>query len=294
MCAHYKDNLINYSNNLLCHGKSEIRVPKYWLIGTNGRDGMLSVVGDVLNSLGLEKVENFPRYDDSYSNWNLIWSYHLNLSITWNKLKFHQKFNHFPGNHYLASKSVLGTTADSKYIPKAFKDIEKLKDYASDHPDKKFVLKFKTNRGVELKTVAEMSFNVSSEYFAQEFIENPLLFNGHKFDFAVYVLISSIDPLRVYYYTKNILMRFCPVPYDKNDFSNLDSYVVTPTNIPVVEFNGTREFYDAGYTHREAFEAFVRRSGGSVDSVWFQVEDCIRSIVMTRERHYIYHVCTDS
>lgn len=34
--------------------------------------------------------------------------------------------------------------------------------------------------------------------FIQEFIANPLLFNGYKFDIGVYVVITSVLPLRIY------------------------------------------------------------------------------------------------
>ncbi len=34
--------------------------------------------------------------------------------------------------------------------------------------------------------------------FSQEFVTNPLLVSGHKFDIGVYTVITSIDPLRIY------------------------------------------------------------------------------------------------
>ncbi len=34
--------------------------------------------------------------------------------------------------------------------------------------------------------------------FLQEFISNPLLIDGYKFDIGVYVVITSVKPLRIY------------------------------------------------------------------------------------------------
>ena len=34
--------------------------------------------------------------------------------------------------------------------------------------------------------------------FIQEFVDDPLLIDGYKFDIGVYTMITSIDPLRIY------------------------------------------------------------------------------------------------
>ena len=45
----------------------------------------------------------------------------------------------------------------------------------------------------------------------QRFISNPLLLNNHKFDFRIYILIASVNPLIVYYhdgFTRNSLLNY--------------------------------------------------------------------------------------
>jgi tubulin monoglycylase TTLL15 len=34
--------------------------------------------------------------------------------------------------------------------------------------------------------------------------------DGYKFDIGIYTMITSIDPLRIYIYNGDALLRFCP------------------------------------------------------------------------------------
>ena len=53
----------------------------------------------------------------------------------------------------------------------------------------------------------------------QKYIEAPLLLNNKKFDIRVWVLVTSFDPLVVYYYD-NFYLRLCSADYglDKERF----------------------------------------------------------------------------
>jgi tubulin monoglycylase TTLL15 len=43
--------------------------------------------------------------------------------------------------------------------------------------------------------------------FVQEYVGRPLLVDGHKFDIGVYTIQTSIDPLRVYIYNGDMILR---------------------------------------------------------------------------------------
>jgi hypothetical protein len=275
---------------------SEISVrPKYWFhIYDDDSYHAFDTVKAVLDRLDCEQITMDLRPNGSFHfGWDLLWSYQYHdladLPIEWSSMRYHQKMNHIPGNHLLTSKSVFGTTTRSKYVPRAFVNSSDLQAYAKDHPEKLFVTKLKSNRGVRLQKVSDMNFTDDGDlngYFAQEFIANPLLFNGHKFDFGVYVLVTSVKPLRLFYYTKNMIFRFCPKTYDISDPSDTDRYVVSDSKIPVWEFPGTRDYFEHGYNTRDAFDGFLRKAGADVDGIWFKIEDCIRSIVVSKERFF--------
>mmetsp|Transcript_81948 Transcript_81948/g.113427 ORF Transcript_81948/g.113427 Transcript_81948/m.113427 type:complete len:161 (+) Transcript_81948:173-655(+) len=55
----------------------------------------------------------------------------------------------------------------------------------------------------------------NSQYIVSEYIDNPLLFNGYKFDLRIYVALTSINPLRIYIYEEG-LTRFATCKYTNN------------------------------------------------------------------------------
>ena len=66
-------------------------------------------------------------------------------------------------------------------------------------------------------------------YIVQQYIDEPMLLEGFKFDVRLYVLVTSLDPLVIYRYEEG-LARFAAEPYDpqalSNRFSQLTNYSV--------------------------------------------------------------------
>lgn len=76
----------------------------------------------------------------------------------------------------------------------------------SKNPQKIFVQKSNDHRGIKIEKIQNLDLS-AKEIFLQEFVDNPLLVDGHKFDIGVYTIITSIEPLRVYIYNGDILFR---------------------------------------------------------------------------------------
>ena len=72
----------------------------------------------------------------------------------------------------------------------------------------------------------------------QEYISNPLLIDDLKFDIRIYVLMTSIDPLKLYIFEDG-LVRFSTEKYsnrleDLEDvFIHLTNYTVNKVNISI-------------------------------------------------------------
>ena len=52
-------------------------------------------------------------------------------------------------------------------------------------------------------------------YIVSQYISNPLLINGFKFDLRIYALVTCFDPLKIYLF-KEGLARFATKKYTNN------------------------------------------------------------------------------
>ena len=66
-------------------------------------------------------------------------------------------------------------------------------------------------------------------FVISQYIDNPLLIGGKKFDIRMYVLVTSYKPLKVYIHERGFT-RFCTVKYTRN-ISDLDNLMVHATNV---------------------------------------------------------------
>ena len=48
-----------------------------------------------------------------------------------------------------------------------------------------------------------------------EYVPNPLILNGYKFDMRIYVVMTSVNPLKIYMYEEG-LARFATCKYEQN------------------------------------------------------------------------------
>lgn len=195
--------------NVQSRRRKEFDKRKYWVYSAysdvDNRHGLLKHVHNVLESLNYEKSSN-------KTSWHLLWSHDYPFRALYpnlHRLKPHQRVNHFPGTGFITNKVDLATS-DSKFIPKAFK-LPKNKGeflkYASENKNALFLEKHNQHRGIHMRNVSEIDVS-SGERFVQEYMQNPFLVDGHKFDIGVYVVLTSVNPLRVYWYKGDVLFRY--------------------------------------------------------------------------------------
>lgn len=63
----------------------------------------------------------------------------------------------------------------------------------------------------------------------QRYICDEMTYDGRKFDFRVFWMVASVDPLIVLYHTRHNYVRIGHAKYDESDFNNTKSHLTTHT-----------------------------------------------------------------
>ena len=100
-------------------------------------------------------------------------------------------------------------------------------------------------------------------------------------------MITSVNPLRFYYYSDNVVIRLCSRPYDPNNFDDIKTYVINDEHIAGAKFKKIDEYYNKSYSFKTAMNAYFTEKGYDMSKVWNQVEDCIRSVIVSRNAYFM-------
>lgn len=268
--------------------RSRIKYWPYLNVMWNPNDNLRSMKR-VFNRFGCEMVNG--SLDDS---WDVLWAVEYpfdQLPEQMRQLKPQHRVNHIPGINFITYKAFMVTNNHFDFIPAAFefpRMIEAFKIFSDENPSTRFVVKDGENRGVKLVTIEEMDFSKQNGQIYQAFIENPLLIDDRAFDLGVYALITSINPLRIYRFKGEVLLRFCPEPYYPFDPSNINKYVVYETQQTIFEMPSLRELVKTfGFSFRAAFENNLRSRGYDPDELWYQIDDAIVTLISANEKNFI-------
>jgi tubulin polyglutamylase TTLL6/13 len=177
-------------------------------------------------------------------------------------------------------------------FPQQLRDFEQ---YMRDQPEQKtFIIKpDKAGAGHGIKLV--QGFEGLSRYkdsaVCQEYI-SPFLLNRFKFDLRVYVLVTSIDPLRVYIHKEN-MVRFCTEKYiapRKQNltklFCHLTNYSVNRNNPKFIENTGDNETSAHKRSTLSVF-ADMQNLGVDVDALQTQIDEIIQFTLLAVQQEYI-------
>ncbi len=184
--------------------------------------------------------------------WTLRWvdRYCLGQTLRDMRLKRPQRINHFPGMFEIAHKCRMAANlnkvraklpADFDFYPQTWvlpEELGALERAINENPSRPFIVK--PNGGSQGQGIffTRRFADVPKEgkYVAQRYLNKPLLIDKFKFDLRIYVLITSVYPLRVYV-AREGLARFCTEEYSsiskqncENQFKHLTNYAINKNN----------------------------------------------------------------
>lgn len=225
-----------------------------------------------------------------------------------------QKVNHFPGSHLLGMKNNLCkflTTlrrqfpSEYDFFPRSWMlpyQYEDLRKYAaepasginlagtgapSSKTKKYFIVKPEAScqgRGIFITKNPEAELGRMEHYVVQEYITPPYLIDGLKFDMRVYVLVRSVNPLRIFLYREG-LARFATEKYEKPNSKNctnmcmhLTNYAVNKNN-PNFVFNESPDADNIG--HKRSLSSVLKYLENKGENVSQLIMDIRRMIVKT-------------
>jgi len=268
----------------------------------------------IRNCISFMKFETIrPNVEDKYYLGS--WCKHM-PTADFTGLEEWRKVNHYPGSFHMGRKDKLwlrlklASGKFDSFHPTTFilpKDYEEFERYWRSSPNKLFIIKPPASaRGNGIKVINDISQipksalqssndsgsngNKKSSMIVQQYISNPcLLENGYKFDLRVYVLLASVDPLRVYVYEEG-LVRFASSKYTSQEdgiidqYMHLTNYFVNKTNHKYKINNDSESLHGCKWSLKR-FWRYLNENHSHVDTkkLWDEIIDIIIKTIISCE-----------
>lgn len=202
--------------------------------------------------------------------------------------------NHIPGNNCLTIKSRLDATLRtmrerataaygegsalvrrSMFVPTVYSmpdDYHALLSAAADDPDQLWMLKPKNGaRGRDIRLLDDVSETPAGDrWLVQGYLSRPHLMNDRKYVLRLYVLVSSVEPLRVYVYEQGFA-KLASCTYTLDDRSNP---YVHQTN-PDVNARNTDAESPVVFIDFTRYRAWLREQGHDDQKLFERIDDLI-------------------
>ncbi|CAD5226493.1 unnamed protein product [Bursaphelenchus okinawaensis] len=254
--------------------------PVAWVRGKKSSTDYLKHIKTVFKRVGYDVVEG----EAEPQKWDVFWSHEYPFTTykdVIQKVQPTQLVNHIPGSSYYTFKVFLATAGLSKGIPKSFalpQQSHDFKEYAKKNPKVQWVQKSNAHREIRILKTDQVELS-RADSFVQEYVSNPLLIDGKKFDLGIYTVVTSLSPLRVYIYENEILLRFCPKEYHPFDANDLDKYVVADDYTPIWEMPSFNNTYNTQtLSFKNSLAVYLESQGKSINTIMDQIRSTIREV----------------
>eukprot|EP00494_Astrolonche_serrata_P023525 UN23783 len=132
-----------------------------------------------------------------------------------------------------------------------------------------------------------LSKKSKTQYAVQRYIGDVLTINKKKFDFRLYVLIKTLDPLKIYLCREG-LVRFCTQPYHAPSPVNISQQKMT-AHLTNYGLNKDSENFvrsqlpSGGNGSKRSLQAFLntlKEKGNNVEKLMIDIETLVRRTII--------------
>lgn len=238
------------------------------------------------------------------NNWNAYWGQPCDQVKEMNK---YQKTNHFPGCWSLGRKDNLWRNLqrmkrnfpnEYNFVPNTYllgADYQRFLT-AREGADSKTLWIMKPcasacGRGIKLVS-KRSKIKKNPHFLVSEYISNPHLINGLKYDLRLYVLVSCYDPLKIYLH-KEGLVRFATRPYTASLKSVSERYVhltnwsVNKESENFVKNTNTHKDDEGSKWSLTALRRKYQEMGIDSETLWKKIRDIIIKTIISVEPHML-------
>ncbi|XP_048470384.1 tubulin polyglutamylase ttll6-like [Rhincodon typus] len=211
------------------------------------------------------------------------------------ELKRYQKINHFPGMNEICRKDLLARNLNRmlKLYPKDYNifpktwclpsDYHEFMAYSRARKSKTFICKPDSEcqgRGIFL-TRNTSEVKPGEDMVCQVYIPKPFILDGFKFDLRLYVLITSCDPLRIYFYDEG-LIRFATTKYSEPTDRNVEDICMHLTNYSINKHskNFVRDENKGSKRKLSFFNKYMENNAYDLERLWSSIEDVIIKTIL--------------
>ncbi|XP_054372188.1 tubulin polyglutamylase TTLL13 isoform X1 [Molothrus ater] len=225
-----------------------------------------------------------------HEEWTVYWT---DSTVTLERLmemKRFQKINHFPGMIELCRKDLLARNLNRmlRLFPKEYNifprtwclpaDYGDFHAYRSMRKARTFICKPDNScqgRGIFITHHPE-EIKHGERMICQQYISEPFLIDGFKFDMRIYVLVTSCDPLKIFLY-KEGLARFATMRYIDNSTRNLGDICMHLTNYAINKHNENFIKDDMVGSKRKlsTLNAWMAKHNYDTSKLWADIDDIV-------------------
>ena len=263
---------------------------RYWLAGNRAPEQDIFFV---------EALDPAIWRQGDAENWDSCWHTGMPGPDVFEQLDETKTINHIPGNNGLTIKNYLFETLSAAasrvagqaqsermaFFPRVYampEDYIDLQQTAARQPEKRWIRKPKnSSRGRGIQVIRDIAAApLDKRWLVQEYVDNPHLMKERKYVLRLYLLITSIAPLLVYFYEEGFA-KLASDPYDENDPDNPFSNLTNPDiNVANREADTPVEFVGLG-----EYRKWLREGGHDDRALFAKIRDLLAlTAISVRDR----------